>query len=73
MMIKEEYEKELVRMWDTLRDDKYKGIESCTGVNDCGGCPLNNIKCGESFNAFEMIKAIEKWSKEHKEEKKYDR
>ena len=65
MMDKEEYKREIVRMWDTLRDDKYKGIESCSGVNDCGGCPLNNIKRGESFNAFEMIEAVEKWAKEN--------
>ena len=65
MIDKERYKKGLVRMWDSIRDDEYKGIESCSGVNDCGGCPLNNIKCGESFNAFEMIKAIEKWSSEH--------
>ena len=73
MMDEKTYKKEIVRMWDTLRDDEYKGTETCTGVNDCNECPLNNIRCGESSNAFEMIKAIEKWSKEHKEEKKYDR
>ena len=69
MMDERTYKKEIVRMWDTMRDDKYKGIESCSGVNDCGGCPLNNIKCGESFNAFEMIKAVEKWSREHQQKK----
>ena len=69
MIDKEKYKRELVRMWDTLRDDKYKGIESCSGVNDCGGCPLNNIKCGESSKAFEMIEAVEKWSREHPEKK----
>ena len=64
MLDKEEYKREIVRMWDTLRDDKYKGIESCSGVKDCGECPLNNVRCGESSNAFEMIKAVEKWSSE---------
>ena len=52
-----------------LRDDKYKGTETCSGVNDCDECPLYNIGCGESFNAFEMIEAVEKWSKEHQPKK----
>ena len=69
MIDKDTYKRELVRMWDSLRDDEYKGIESCSGVNDCGGCPLNNIKCGESSKAFEMIEAVEKWSKEHQPKK----
>ena len=68
MIDKETYKKEIVRMWDGIRDDEYKGIESCSGVKDCGECPLYNIGCGESSNAFEMIEAVEKWSKEHKEE-----
>lgn len=67
-MTKEEYKKEIVRMWDSIRDDEYKGIESCSGVNYCDECPLYNIVCGESFNAFEMIKVIEKWSSEHPKE-----
>lgn len=70
MINKEKYKRELVRIWDTLRDDKYKGIESCSGVNDCDECPLYNIKCGESFNAFEFIEAIEKWSKERPQKHK---
>ena len=70
MMDKEEYKREIVRMWDSIRDDEYKGTETCTGVNDCGGCPLNNIKCGESSKAFEMIEAVEKWSKEHQQKNK---
>lgn len=65
MMDERTYKKEIVRMWDGIRDDEYKGIESCSGVNDCDECPLYNIKCGESFNAFEFIEAIEKWSNEH--------
>lgn len=68
MINKEKYKRELVRIWDTLRDDEYKGIESCSGVNDCDKCPLYNIGCGESSKAFEMIKAIEKWSSEHPKE-----
>ena len=68
MMDEKTYKKEIVRMWDSIRDDEYKGIESCSGVNSCDECQLNNIGCGESSNAFEMIKAIEKWSSEHPKE-----
>ena len=68
MMDEKTYKKEIVRMWDSIRDDEYKGIESCSGVTYCDVCPLYNIGCGESSNAFEMIKAIEKWSSEHPKE-----
>lgn len=70
MMDERTYKKEIVRMWDSIRDDEYKGIESCSGVNSCNECPLN-IGCGESSKAFEMIKAIEKWSSENPPTKKY--
>lgn len=69
MIDKETFGKEIVRMWDSIRDDEYKGIESCSGVNSCDECPLNNIGCGESLNAFEFIEAVEKWSKEHQPKK----
>ena len=69
MMDKEEYKKEIVRMWDSIRDDEYKGTERCSGVTYCDECPLYNIGCSESSNAFEMIEAIEKWSKEHQPQK----
>lgn len=65
MIDKETYKREIVRMWDSIRDDGYKGIESCSGVTYCDACPLYDIGCGESSNAFEMIKAVEKWSREH--------
>jgi len=68
MLDEETYKKELVRMWDSIRDDKYKGIDSCAGVIYCEVCPLYKIGCG-SFNAFETIKAIEKWSKENQPKK----
>lgn len=76
MMNKEEYKKEIVRMWDSLRDDKYKGSCDCDGVPCCEECAFyqnavncDAVNCGVSTNEFEMIEAVEKWSKEHKEEK----
>lgn len=72
MMNKEEYKKEIVRMWDSLRDDKYKGSCDCDGVPCCEECAFyqNGVHCCVSTNAFEMIEVVEKWSKKHKEEKK---
>lgn len=35
MLTKEEYKRELVRMWDSSRDECYKGLEFCKGIDDC--------------------------------------
>ena len=71
-MDKEEYKREIVRMWDSLRDDKYKGSCDCDGVPCCEECAFyqNGVHCCVSTNAFEMIEAVEKWSKEHPEKHK---
>lgn len=65
MMTKEEYKREIARMFDSIRDDKYKGCYECSGVQCCERCAFYDIDCGSSTNAFEMIEAIEKWSKEN--------
>ena len=65
MIDKETYKKELVRMWDSIRDE-HKGEYSCYGV-DCEFCQLGR-RCDRIFS-FEMIEAIEKWSKEHPQKK----
>lgn len=67
MMTKEEYKKELVRMWDSVRDDKSKGRNNCEGVicSECQFCDINDNDCYEPINAVEMVEAVEKWSKEH--------
>lgn len=69
MMTKEEYKKELVRMWDSMRDDKYKGRNNCEGVicSECQFCDINDNDndCYEPINAVEMVEAVEKWSNEH--------
>lgn len=60
-----EYLKELVRMFDSLREDRYKGEPSCTGVA-CEKCPFYKSKiigCREFFP--ESVDIVEKWSKEH--------
>lgn len=70
MMTKEEYEKELVRMWDMKRGNDYKGKNICDGVF-CEDCPLSEINndgrdgCMEPMKVFEIIKIVERWSKEN--------
>lgn len=68
MMDKETYKKELVRMWDSIRDTN-KGAENCSGIKYCVECPLFNIMCENTSNTFEMIEVVEKWSKEHPQKK----
>lgn len=69
MLDNETYQQEVIRMWDSLRDDNHKGRKDCYKV-ECRECPLcsicNNTKGEEDkYNAFEFIEAVEKWSKEH--------
>lgn len=66
MMTKEEYQKTLVRMWDSVRDN-CKGKIDCDGVSCCE-CPLyrGNV-CGTNarYNVYDLISMVEKWGKEH--------
>lgn len=62
MLSKKEYKENLIRMFDSLRDE-HKGEENCIGVA-CGDCPLYKKACGSLF-AFEAIEFAEKWTKEH--------
>ena len=68
MLSKEEYKKQLVRMWDILRDDKYKGEETCEGVH-CSKCSFDEICNAEGgsaiIDAFKSIEIVENWAKEN--------
>lgn len=70
MMTKEEYKRELIRMWDMQRGNDYKGKDTCDGVF-CEDCPLSEINndgrdgCMEPMKVFEIIKIVERWSKEN--------
>lgn len=56
--------KERTRMFDSLRDTKYKGNSSCLGVI-CPGCPLY-LADGDCINdTVQSTNIVEKWSKEH--------
>lgn len=76
MLSKEEFKKELVRMWDSVRTES-KGKLSCEKVS-CVGCPMqyiNNQLCRGYIDndctnipiecAIDIIEIVEKWSKEH--------
>jgi hypothetical protein len=66
MISKEEYQKTLVRMWDSVRDN-CKGKTDCDGVSCCE-CPLyrGNV-CGTNarYNVYDLISMVEKWGEEH--------
>ncbi|MDD6512801.1 hypothetical protein [Sharpea azabuensis] len=68
MIDKDTYKRELIRMWDSLRDDKYEGRSTCIGTR-CKECPLGNTVCCEPINAFEVVKVVEKWAKENQPKK----
>lgn len=67
MMTKEEYKKTLIRMWDSVREDDYKGKNDCSGV-ECNECPITSM-CVDYMeninNAYNIIEFVEKWAKEH--------
>lgn len=67
MMTKEEYERNLIRIWDSIRSD-CKGKSGCTGV-DCNFCPFNgkvcNLATNTIFNAYKSIEIVENWAKEN--------
>ena len=65
MLDNKTYQRELIRMFDSLRKD-HKGEDSCGGV-ECRDCPLCVAEngCRSLFSAVEVYNAVEKWSKEH--------
>lgn len=67
MMTNEEYQKNLIRMWDSIRSD-CKGENNCKGVS-CVNCPLFKKVCRADINTvihcYKAIKIVEEWAKEH--------
>lgn len=66
MMTKEEYQRNLIRMLDSIRVN-YKGAKHCGGVN-CHDCPLDEKICNKAAPIFYMNEAaeiVEQWAKEH--------
>ena len=68
MMNKEEYKKEVVRLWDGLRTE-YIGLNYCEGVS-CKYCPLGGFEgCNHALDSLDIYETVEKWSKEHQPKK----
>lgn len=66
MLSKEEYQKNLRRMFDSLRAE-HKGEDNCAGVK-CTECPFKELSCSlgaSNFYLFETMEIVENWSKEH--------
>lgn len=66
MMTNEEYQKNLVRMYDSLRTE-HKGAKNCMGVS-CDNCPFKGKVCNtceKYFRVYEAIEIVEQWVKEH--------
>lgn len=64
MLNKETYERELIRMWDSIRETN-KGSNFCYGLS-CSECPLDKVdSCDCPINAVAMTEIVEKWAKEH--------
>lgn len=66
-MTTEEYRENLIRMWDSVRNES-KGEETCRDVN-CRDCPFdeicNAVYGGAIINACKTIEIVEQWAKEH--------
>ena len=66
MLTKEEFQRDYVRMMDSVRKC-CKGSLACSCVK-CENCTLNDV-CHSNITLtaqpFEIIEAVEKWSKEH--------
>lgn len=65
-MTKEEYKKNLIRMFDSIRYE-FKGDENCVGIS-CSSCPFDGKTCNTgapNFHAYEAIEIVEQWAKEH--------
>lgn len=65
-MNEETYGKTLIRLFDTLRGDEFKGQNTCHGVA-CKDCPFNVKDKNENKAClFDTIfNIIENWSEEH--------
>ena len=68
---KEQFKKDLVRMFDICRksngNDKDIGKATCRGVG-CDDCPLYSCSCSSEdskADSFEIIKIVHEWAIEH--------
>lgn len=66
-MTTEEYRENLIRMWDSVRNES-KGEETCRDVN-CRDCHFdeicNAVYGGAIINACKTIEIVEQWAEQH--------
>ncbi len=61
----EQFEKDMIRMFDAYRyDDDHMGEMNCKDVS-CTNCPLNKYCDVSRPKTFEEIKIIYRWAQEH--------
>ena len=63
-----QYQKDLVRMWDSMRTEN-KGTNNCCPIL-CKQCPLSGVACPDDgthtlFCAEKAIEIVTQWAKEH--------
>lgn len=66
MMTKEEYKRNIVRMFDSIRSNN-KGEKKCRGIN-CEDCPFDGKICNtgeKAFRVYEAIEIVEQWAEQH--------
>ena len=64
MMTKEEYQKTLIRMWDSIRAGFSKGKPNCNSIR-CSDCPMSKACTDGPLGVYDVIEFVEKWAKEH--------
>lgn len=64
-----EFQKDIVRMFDSLRTRDYEGESRCCCIYvKCKTCPLRDIcikREGFKYYSFETIEKVYRWAKEH--------
>ena len=64
MITEEEFKKGRIRMWNSIRDKRYKDTESCDGCK-CTKCIFFNICICRALNPYEQIRKMEQWLKDN--------
>lgn len=64
MIDNEKYQKELIHMWDSVRDDRFKGHDECDGVI-CKVCPIYEAEYDNYHLYNDVYNAVERWASNH--------
>lgn len=67
MITREEYEKGVIRMMDSMRSSNI-GAANCVGVECEEGCPMYATYCKDAscaYTAYKKVEIVEEWLKDH--------